>query len=335
MKMKQGICLMIGCFALCVAFAGKASAAVIDTKIPDEIEESYFSKPESNRIAIEDVVPDAEIIYDLPYCGENSTNYQKLHLVLPPNAGEEKRPVLVVVHGGIWSSGNSEEDHRVQVTDQAGLWALNDGYAVALVDYSVKNQENEVALPNQIYEIKAAVRYVRSIADEYNLDSDRIALLGESAGGHLANIVGTTNGDVEYDKEEYGNMEYSSEVQAVIGQYSVGTLKDEADSMLTRLFGVDTENMEKEERTALIEYVSAINHVDENDPPFYLEHGLEDDMVSYTQSCDLYNALIMAGNKRSELHLYPGMNHGVTWFQTEKNAAGFMGWLNDIFEVKN
>lgn len=52
----------------------------------------------------------------------------------------------------------------------------------------------------------------------------------------------------------------------MIGQYSLGTLKDENDGMLTRLFGVDTETMEKENRTALIESVSAINHVDENDP---------------------------------------------------------------------
>lgn len=324
----------VACMLILAALTASASAAVITTGLPDGIDEAYFGKPESNRIVLEEVVPGARIIYDLPYCGENSTNYQKLHLVLPADAGEQKLPILIVVHGGIWSSGNSEEDHRVQTTDMAGLWALDYGYAVALVDYSVRNQENLVALPNQIYEIKAAVRYMRSIADEYNLDADRVALLGESAGGHLVNIVGTTNGEAEYDREEYGNIEYSSEVQAVIGQYSLGTLKDENDSMLTRLTGLETAEMDKAERRALIEYISGINHVDENDPPFYLEHGLVDGTVSYTQSCDMYNALIAAGNTRSELHLYPGMDHGVAWFQTKENCEGFMTWLNNIFGVE-
>ena len=319
---------------VCLAIMANASAAVIATGLPEGIDEAYYGKPASNRVVIEELFPTVQVIYDLPYCGEGSTNYQKLHLVLPGDAGEAKLPILIVVHGGVWSSGNSEEDHQVQVTDVAGLWALQSGYAVALVDYSIKNQDNEIALPNQIYEIKAAVRYMRSIADEYNLDSDRIALLGESAGGHLVNIVGTSNGEAEYDKEEYGNIEYSSEVQAVISQYGLGTLKDEADSMLTRLTGIETAELDKDARKELIAYNSAINHVDENDPPFYLEHGLVDGTVAYTHSCDLYNALIAAGNDKSELHLYPGMDHGVAWFQTEEDAAGFMTWLNGIFGVE-
>ena len=325
--------LMI-CIMVCVALMASASAAVITTGLPDGIDAAYFESPESNRIVLEEVVPDAQIIYDLPYCGENSTSYQKLHLLLPGDAGEEKLPILIVVHGGVWASGNSEEDHRVQVSDGAGLWALDYGYAVALVDYSVKNQENELALPNQIFEIKAAVRYMRSIADEYNLDADRIALLGESAGGHLVNMVGTTNDEPEYDREEYGNIEYSSEVQAVISQYSLGTLKNENDSMLTRLFGVDTAELDKSERNALIAFNSPINHVDENDPPFYLEHGFEDKTVAYTQSCDLYDAMVMAGNENVELHLYPGLDHAVAWFQSKEDSEGFMTWLNAIFGVE-
>lgn len=320
--------------AVLMGLAVSASASVITTGLPEGVDEVYYEKPNPNRVVIEEVVPEAEVIYDLPYCGENSTSYQKLHLVLPKERGEEKAPILIVVHGGVWASGNSEEDHRVQTSDVAGLWAIRYGYAVALVDYSVKDKVNEYALPNQIYEIKAAVRYMRSIAEEYKLDPDRIALLGESAGGHLSNMVATTNGEAEYDKEELGNMDYSSDVEAVIGQYSLGTLKTENDSTLTRLLGVDTAEMDKDERKALLSQVSPIDHVDENDPPFYLEHGLSDQTVSYTQSVDFYNALVASGNDRSELHLYPGMDHGVAWFQSEQNAEGFLSWLNGIFGVE-
>lgn len=319
--------------AVLLCLAVNASAAVITTGLPEEMDETLYGKPDPNRVVIEEILPEAQVIYDLPYCGENSTSYQKLHLVLPEAQGAEKMPILIVVHGGVWASGNSEEDHRVQASDVAGLWAVKHGYAVALPDYSVKNKENAVALPNQIYEIKAAVRYMRSIAGEYNLDPDRIALLGESAGGHLCNMVGTTNGEMEYDLAELGNIEYSSDVQAVIGQYSFGTLKTENDSTLTRLCGVDTAEMDKEARKALLNQISPVSHVDESDPPFYLEHGLSDKTVSYTQSVDFYNALVAAGNTRSELHLYPGMDHGVAWFQTEQNAEGFLTWLDGIFGV--
>ena len=332
--MKRMFLIALSCMLICLALLANASAAVITTGLPDGIDASYYESAPSNRIVLEEITPDAEIIYDLPYCGENSTSYQKLHLMLPGERGDEKLPVLIVVHGGWWASGNSEEDHRVQVSDAAGLWALDYGYAVALVDYSVKNQENEVALPNQIYEVKAAVRFIRSIAEEYNLDTDRVALLGESAGGHLVNMVGTTNGDAEYDKEEYGNMEYSSEVQAVVTQYPFATLKNETDMMLTRLTGEDTEAMSLTARKELIAYNSPLNHVDENDPPFYIEHGLADNTVPYTHSCDLYDALIAAGNTRSELHLYPGMDHGVSWFQSEESCRNFMIWLNGILGVE-
>ena len=305
------------------------SAANISTELPEDISESCYLVPEEKMIAVESIMPDARIIYDLPYCGEQSTYYQKLHLILPEGDDSIRHPVLVVVHGGNWIGGNSS-DHMVQFTDKAGLWALNDGYAVALVDYSIKNEDNDTALPNQIYEIKAAVRYLRSVADEYRLDAEKIALLGESAGGHLANMAGVTNGEPQYDIEAYGNMEYSSDVQAVIGQYSLDTMEYESDNTLTSLCGVDVSEMSRDARRELLALISPIDHVDATDPPFYLEHGIADHTVPYTQSRDFYKALIAAGNEKSELHLYPGMDHAVAWFQTKENARGFMNWLNTV-----
>ena len=312
------------------ASAGMASGAIISTELPKDLSEIYYSVPEEKMITVESVVPNARIIYDLPYCGELSTPYQKLHLVLPEGDDSVRHPVLVVVHGGNWMGGNSSE-HMVQFTDRAGLWALYDGYAVALVDYSIRNEDNETALPNQIYEIKAAVRYLRSVADEYSLDADKIALLGESAGGHLVNMAGVTNGEPQYDLEAYGNMEYSSDVQAVIGQYSLDTMEYETDSTLTSLCGTDVSEMDEEARRELLAQISPIDHVDAADPPFYLEHGISDHTVPFTQSCEFFKALVDAGSEKSELHLYPGMDHAVAWFQTEECARGFIDWLDKIF----
>lgn len=288
--------------ALALGIVTVLTAAPALNVYADQLPDAYYERPELDMISLEDY--SSNIIYDLKYCGENSTDYQKLHLVLPDNAGEDdKFPLILFVHGGVWASMNSE-DHKVSYVSASVLHALDSGYAVAFVDYSLRNQDNPQALPNQIYEIKAAVRYMRSIADEYNLDSDKFALMGESAGGHLVNITGTTNGESQYDVEEYGNMEYSSDVQAVISQYSFGELNENNIKTLYNLYDAEEGSYTDEDVQNMIEESSAIYHVDENDPPFYLEHGLADQTVPYTQSCDFYNTLMMAGDDEyTELHL--------------------------------
>lgn len=298
---------------------------VMGTAFAEETSEvSIYDKPKGDARWIDLAMEEYKLVFDLPYCGENSSDSEILHLVLPED--ENRHPILVFVHGGAWSSNNSK-DHKVTFTARAALRAVERGYAVALVDYSLRGKATPSAFPTQIYEVKAAVRYLRSVAEEYNLDSNRIALIGESAGGMLVNIVGTTNGEKQYDFEEYGNMEYSSDVQAVVGQYSMG--QTDADTIIW-LCGLEED--QEEEIQAMVEFTSALNHVDENDPPFYLEHGLIDTTISYTQSCDLYNALYMAGITKSELHLFPGMEHAVSWFQSEENADDYLRWLDNVLE---
>ena len=299
-------------------------AAFADDTEGDKSETTIYDKPKSEDRWILLEEEEYEKIYDIPYCGENSASSEILHLLLPKD--NDIHPVLVFVHGGAWSANNSK-DHKVTFTARAALRALDRGYAVALVDYSLRGKKLPAAFPTQIYEIKAAVRFLRSVADQYNLDSNKIALLGESAGGMLVDIVGTTNGESQYNYPDFGNMDYSSDVQAVIGQYSMG--QTDAETIIW-LCGMDEAS--EDEIQAMVDFTSALNHVDANDPPFYLEHGLIDTTISYTQSCDLYNALFMAGVEKSELHLFPGMEHAVTWFQTQENADDYLRWLDEIFE---
>ena len=302
-------------FSMC-AFAELVSAQEV----------TYYTRPDHWYTDLSEY--SSRVYYDLAYCGENSTESEILHLVLPDDA-EGPYPVLVYVHGGALLSLNSS-DHMCAYTVEAALHALKDGYAVACVDYTLTDPEQGInAIPTAIYEVKAAIRFLRSIADEYNLDAERVALIGESAGGYLVDIVGTTNGEAAYDYEPFGNMEYSSDVQAVIGQYSLALLDEIAISVFC---GIDPSTMSAEELQEFNEFASAIYHVDENDPPFYLQHGLTDSEVPYTQSCDFFNALEMAGVENCELTLYSGMEHAVSWFQSEENAEGYMAWLNRLFE---
>lgn len=270
------------------------------------------------------------VVYDLPYCGENSLPSQVMHIAFPANAPEGSLPVIMFVHGGSWSSNNSE-DHLVHKTGNIALHALARGYAVAFPDYTIKPTEG-TKLPNQIYELKAAVRYLRAVAGEYNLDGSRIALIGESAGGHLVNMLGTTNGEAAYDVEAYGNMDQSSDVQAVVSFYSVGDISQDI-GVLGMTCGVNPQEMEEEARNELVAFISPIAHVDEQEAPFYFEAGLSDTTVRYTQSCDLYNAIMVANPEaRTELHLYPGQEHAVPFFWDETHCQLYLDWLDRIMK---
>lgn len=106
-----------------------------------------------------------------------------LDLYLPENA-PGPLPVVVWIHGGAWAEGTR---HRLWIP-----WLPQHGYALASIDYRLSAQ---APFPAQLQDCKAAVRWLRAHAAEYGLDPARFAAAGDSAGGHLAAMLGTT-GDV-------------------------------------------------------------------------------------------------------------------------------------------
>ncbi len=304
--------------AIILTMGSVAHAVEIESITADE---AMYSLPEERWISLEDY--SSKVYYDLPYCGENSTDSEKLHLVLPEDA-EGPFPVIVSVHGGAWRMNNSTKDQTVTFTQAAGLAGLKRGYAVACVDYTLKTKKTPVVFPLEIQEIRAAVRYLRSVADEYNLDVNRFALIGESAGGQLVDMAGTSGGEALYDNPAMGNMDYSSDVQAVIAQYSAPVM---GGKMTALLYNVDEADLTQE----MVDAVTAMAHIDANDPPFYIEAGSADTTIPYTDSVEFYEALVAAGVENCELHIYEGMEHATAWFQSEYVTESFLDWLDARF----
>ena len=290
---------------------------------PVDATEDLYGFPENRWISLEDY--SGKVFYDLPYCGENSTETEVLHLVLPEE-GEGPYPVIVSVHGGAWGANNSTKDKTVTFTQAAALAGLKRGYAVACVDYTLKKKKTPVVMPLAIQEVRAAVRYLRSVADEYNLDADHFALIGESAGGQLVDMAATTEGEDMYDNPDFGNMEYSAAVQAVIAQYSAPIMG--MNQMTARLYDVEEADLTQE----MADAITAINHIDVSDPPFYVEAGSADTTIPYTDSVALYEALVAAGVENCEVHIYEGMEHSTAWFQSEAVTESFLNWLDARFE---
>jgi acetyl esterase/lipase len=145
---------------------------------------------------------------DVAYATLPNTSYGKrelhLDLFLPEKPG--KYPALLLIHGGGWRSGNKSMD--VPLAQQIA----SKGYVTAAVEYRLSM---EALYPAAVYDIKAAVRFLRANAQKFNIDPKRIAIGGSSAGGQLASLVGASAGLEKLEGTE-GNPEVSSAVQAII-----------------------------------------------------------------------------------------------------------------------
>jgi len=131
---------------------------------------------------------------------------RELHLDLFHPEKPGKYPALILVHGGEWRAG----DKSMEVP-MAQMIASNDFVTVA-VEYQLSL---EAKYPAAVHNIKAAIRWVRANAEKYNIDPDRIAISGTSAGGQLAMLVGMTPG-IKKLEGTMGITGFSSTVQAII-----------------------------------------------------------------------------------------------------------------------
>lgn len=264
---------------------------------------------------------------------------QKMDIYLPENIEESKPvPVIVYVHGGAFKMG----DKGAGVIGSV-LEGLEKGYAIVSVNYRMSG---EAIFPAALQDIKAAIRYLRANADEYNLDTQKFAIWGESAGGNLASMVGTTGDDTTFDDASLGNIDESSAVQAVVDWFGpleftkmdeqfislrvtpkMGTTNS-ATSPESAYIGVDiSKNEEAAEKSNPARYIST------NDPAFLIQHGTADSNVPITQSENFAKALeSIIGADKVTFEAMEGAGHGdfgsVKAFETESNIKRVFEFLD-------
>lgn len=248
-------------------------------------------------------------------CFANGHERQILDLLIPSGA-INPLPLIIWVHGGGWQSGSKEQCQAFPY--------LQKGCAAASINYRLSQQ---AIFPAQIQYCKAAVRWLRAYAKEYNLDPNRFAVWGTSAGGHLVALLGTT-GDVKtFDVGE--NLGFSSRVQAVVdffgpadftqmAKYSLPNSRINHDAPEAKLIGgAVPENQEE---------VAAANPstcVAKNNPPFLIMHGNKDNLVPYQQSEMLRDALQKAGVPVT-LKIGEGAGHGFGGRDIDREGSGFL-----------
>jgi acetyl esterase/lipase len=249
----------------------------------------------------------------------STSSAQVLDIWLPDGATGPV-PLVIFVHGGAFAGGDKSMDN--DIGNVASVLAV--GYAAASANYRLSG---EAPFPAAAQDVKAAVRFLRANASRYGLDPDRFAAWGESAGGHLATLIGTT-GDQEtvLDDPSLGNGSVSSAVQAVIDFFGPTDFlqmdaqiasampaacngqvltHDAADSPESEYLGAPIQTVPDQAAAANpITYISMAETL----PVFLIAHGDSDCEVPNQQSQILHEALQAAGAK-AIFNLVQGAGH--------------------------
>ncbi|MCI8598113.1 MAG: alpha/beta hydrolase [Lachnospiraceae bacterium] len=259
---------------------------------------------------------------NLQYAPGNDRRQLDIYL---PNGGNAPYPVIIDIFGGGWYFGNKSSFKM-----EPALNLLKRGFAVVSPNYTLSK---DAKYPLPIHEIKAAIRYIKAKGEQYGLDTKRIALMGESAGAHIAALCATSASFPVLEDLSMGNAEYDSTVQAVIAVYCPSDLSmfnaqfkamnvtpefednDGPDSFLGVLFGRKSLWEIKEE----VDKVNPIRYVSEKCPPFLFLHGSRDRQVPILQSLNLAAEIIQkAGPDKAEHHIIEGAEHNIFDFETDE-----------------
>jgi acetyl esterase/lipase len=265
----------------------------------------------------------------LPYA--EASGSQKLDIYLP-SSGSGPFPVIVSIHGGAFLMGDKADG---QLTPM--LAGLDRGYAVVSVNYRLSS---EAQFPAQVNDVKAAIRFLRANAATYNLDPNKIAVWGGSAGGYLAAMLGTSGGVADLEDMSQGNSDQSSAVQAVVDWFGPISFLDmdaqftasgigpanhnAADSPESKLLGSALTEVPE-----LVAEADPTTYISSDDPPFFIQHGTADGNVPSEQSVDFAAALTkVLGAGNVTLQLLEGAGHAGPEFTTAENVALVLDWLD-------
>ena len=239
---------------------------------------------------------------DIVYATQRGFRPLTLDLYLPKS--NKPLPTLIFVHGGAWAGGTSRSAEIVGDNFPA-MFAdfAAKGYAVASISYRLSN---EAHFPAQIQDLNAAIRFLRSKAQSYGLDGERIIVWGASAGAHIAMLSALDCKRGQFEPAPTGSaMPLASTcVSAVVDWFGPTTLGTQNPSpTAVAYFGCAPDACaDAWKRANVLDSLSA------NAPPFLIVHGDADTTVPYAQSKELAEALTKLGIK-AELKTVPKGNH--------------------------
>jgi acetyl esterase/lipase len=233
---------------------------------------------------------------DLTYCITGEGIKLGMDIYYPKDL-QAQAPAVVYVHGGSWSESDKNEIQSLISTRPL----LDAGFVLVSINYRLAPGHK---FPAQIEDVKCAIRHLRANAQGYHIDAERMGVMGSSAGGHLAALLGLSDPGAGWDDGAYAGQ--SSRVQAVVDLFGPADL-----TWLGRMspwFASNVFGAAPGDEARLLSF-SPVSYVSPDDPPFLILHGTRDDVVPPSQSELLYERLQAAGVP-SRLVLVENAGHG-------------------------
>lgn len=242
-----------------------------------------------------------------------------LDVYLPANA-KGKLPLVIFIHGGGWLSNDKYADMGYMKKTVAEI--VSSGFALASIDYRFSTQ---AVFPAQMQDCNRAVSFLYDNSDKYGFDKNRFAVMGFSAGGHLASLVGLSrNNDVTAFFMPESSKLFS--FKAVVDFYGPAELilfpgSNDEKSPEGLLIGAAPLS-----RPDLAKAASPVTYVDKNDPPFLIIHGEKDQLVS-TKHSQLLSAWLSVAGVQNELVIVKDAPHFGEMFDSDEVRNKVMTFL--------
>ena len=268
---------------------------------------------------IEARLPKGTVVHgNIPY-NNDTLKKHLLDIYLPVNA-KGNVPLVVFIHGGGWIGNDKYADMGYMPNTINAM--LDNGMAVASIDY--RFAQNAV-FPGILQDCNKAVSFLYDNANKYSLDKNKIAIMGFSAGGHLASLMGTSqNNKVKdlYFPNSYRPFQYKAVVD-FYGPIDLVLLPGNEDIKSPEGILIGAEPLL---RPDLAKAVSPITYIDKNDPPFIIFHGEKDNIVSNKQS-KLFSAWLKFHGVRNELTIVKDAPHFGTMYDVEEISVKVIDFL--------
>ena len=273
---------------------------------------------------VQKLFPQGTITYsNISYAGDTSKKHL-LDIYLPP-ASTTKRPLVVWIHGGAWMLNDKYADMGYMKNTVKSF--IDSGYAFASIDY---RYSTEAKFPAQIQDCNQALEYLYQHAGEYNIDNTRIAVIGFSAGGHLASLLGLSRNN-NVNSFFPPSIKPNFHIKCVLDFYgpsdfvmlasSTDTSVNNDRNAVSILLGAMPLK-----RPDLARNASPVTYIDKNDPPFFIVQGEKDESVPNTQSKILSSWLNVTG-VRNELIVVPNAPHYGEMFDAENIRSSLFKFL--------
>ena len=278
---------------------------------------------------VQDIFPKGTITYSNVSYAHDTLTRHLMDVYLPPNT-KGNLPLIVFIHGGAWMLNNKYSDMNYMKNTVKSF--IDSGYALASIDYRYSTQ---APFPAQIQDCNEAVEYLYEHAAEYKIDKNRIAVIGFSAGGHLASLMGLSgNNDVKAFYPPQGALHFK--IKCVLDFYgpanlemmasSPDTTANNGQSPIALLLGASPID-----RPDLARRASPVTYIDKNDPPFFIVQGEKDESVPNTQSKMLSSWLTLTGIS-NELIIVPNAPHYGSMFDADFIRLRLFHFLNMHFK---